>query len=80
MKNIEEYATKSEIITGDSLEFLKQLESESIDLIVSSPPYNVGKEYEDRVSIEDYLAFYKDLVAEMFRVLKPSERNRGLVI
>ncbi|WP_455453932.1 DNA-methyltransferase [Streptococcus salivarius] len=72
MKNIEEYATKSEIITGDSLEFLKQLESESIDLIVSSPPYNVGKEYEDRVSIEDYLAFYKDLVAEMFRVLKPS--------
>ena len=72
MKNIEKYATKSKIITGDSLEFLKQIESESIDLIVSSPPYNVGKEYEDRVSIEDYLAFYKDLVAEMFRVLKPS--------
>ena len=72
MKNIEEYATKSKIITGDSLEFLKQLKSESIDLIVSSPPYNVGKEYEDRVSIEDYLAFYKELVAEMFRVLKPS--------
>ena len=72
LKNIEEYATKSKIITGDSLEFLKQLKSESIDLIVSSPPYNVGKEYEDRVSIEDYLAFYKELVAEMFRVLKPS--------
>lgn len=76
LKNIEEYATKSKIITGDSLEFLKQLESESINLIVS----NVGKEYEDRLAIEDYLAFYKELVAEMFRVLKPSGRNRGLVI
>lgn len=76
LKNIEEYATKSKIITGDSLEFLKQLESEIIDLIVS----NVGKEYEDRLAIEDYLAFYKELVAEMFRVLKPSGRNRGLVI
>lgn len=32
------------------------------------------------MSIEDYLAFYRELVAEMFRVLKLSGRNRGLVI
>ncbi|HEL1129305.1 TPA: site-specific DNA-methyltransferase, partial [Streptococcus equi subsp. zooepidemicus] len=65
-----EFAEKSRIINADSLEFLKSLESESVDLIVSSPPYNVGKEYEDKLTLEEYLDFQNNMIVEMYRVLK----------
>ncbi len=40
---------------GDVNDFVATLPDNSISLIVTSPPYNLGKDYENRVSIEQYL-------------------------
>ncbi|MFT5723045.1 MAG: adenine-specific DNA-methyltransferase [Bacteroidia bacterium] len=42
-------------IHGDSLKELKKLENEKFKLIMTSPPYNIGKEYESQVDIQEYL-------------------------
>jgi len=39
----------------DNLDFMRRLESNSIKLIVTSPPYNIGKTYERRDSLENYV-------------------------
>lgn len=39
------------IFSGDVSEFVAQIPDNSVALIVTSPPYNLGKEYENRVSL-----------------------------
>lgn len=56
------------IILGDTLENLKKLEDGKFDLIITSPPYNVGKEYETKKSIETYLEEQEEVIAELIRV------------
>ena len=66
---------KQEIIFGDALEELKKIESESVDLIVSDPPYNLGKDYgnnHDIKGFDKYLDFSKEWLTEAKRVLKPN--------
>lgn len=58
-----------EFILGDSLKKLKKLESEKFKLIITSPPYNVGKEYETKQSIEKYLGGQDEIIDELIRVL-----------
>ncbi len=60
------------IFEGDSLEFLKGLPDESVDTVVSSPPYNLGKEYEARKALTEYLNEQRDVLCECARVLKQS--------
>ncbi|EGO6012984.1 DNA-methyltransferase [Enterococcus faecalis] len=72
LKKINEYADRSIIANEDSLEFMKSLPDNSVDLIISSPPYNVGKEYEDKVTLDEYLAFQKEIISEIYRILKPT--------
>lgn len=55
---------------GDTLEFLNTIPSNSISLVISSPPYNLGKEYEEKVKIEEYLANQKPVISELVRTLK----------
>lgn len=57
---------------GDALEFTKRLGDETVQLIVTSPPYNIGKSYETRVSIQEYLDSQVELIQELKRVLHPS--------
>lgn len=57
---------------GDVSEFLKSIPDETVQLVVTSPPYNLGKAYENRVSIESYLEEQKPIIAELARVLKKS--------
>ena len=45
-------AVSYSIINGDSAEILKKYEDEKFDLIITSPPYNIGKAYEVKKSIE----------------------------
>lgn len=59
------------IFHGDALEKLKLLQSESVQLIVTSPPYNIGKEYEVKQEYIDYLEDMKPIIAELVRVLRP---------
>ncbi len=56
----------------DTLKFLKTMPDESVDLVVSSPPYNIGKAYEDRATFKEYLDFQKEVIEECYRVLKKS--------
>jgi adenine-specific DNA-methyltransferase len=54
---------------GDCLDLLRSLPDESVDLVVSSPPYNLGKEYEDRRELVAYLDQQRTVLAECARVL-----------
>ena len=61
----------------DCLEGLKQLGDKSVNLIVTSPPYNIGIDYDewnDRMRWEDYWAFTKEWLSECYRVLKDDGR------
>ena len=48
----------NKIYCGDCLELMKQLDENSINLIITSPPYNInidyGEEYSDNLSLEQY--------------------------
>lgn len=56
--------------TGDTYDFLKNIPDNSATLIITSPPYNIGKEYETRTSINLYLEQQKPVVIELIRILK----------
>lgn len=60
------------IACQDNLRFMRKLDDETIDLIVTSPPYNIGKEYEVRRSQEKYIEEQAACIAEAVRLLKPS--------
>ncbi len=53
----------------DSFGEIKKLSSDSVDLIVTSPPYNIGKAYETREELGLYLDKYREFANECFRVL-----------
>lgn len=55
---------------GSCLKLLKSIPDTSISLIITSPPYNIGKEYEKRVNIESYIKEQKEIIFECHRVLK----------
>ena len=51
---------------------MRSLPDCSIQLVITSPPYNIGKEYETRKSLEKYLEEMSPIVQEIYRVLKPT--------
>ena len=57
-----------------SAETMTELPDCSVHLMVTSPPYNVGKEYDEDLSLEDYLAFLQRVWQETRRVLVPGGR------
>ena len=68
----EVFSTEERVVLtcDDSLNAAKQLPTSSFSLIISSPPYNIGKEYEERLSLTEYLALQKPLLKELARILK----------
>jgi DNA modification methylase len=58
-----------QIINDDSLNIISKLPDNKFDLIISSPPYNIGKTYETKTSIEKYLNTQKEIISELVRVL-----------
>jgi len=69
----EDYSPEAEIILyeGDTSDFLAKIPNDSIQLVVTSPPYNLGKKYENRAAIEDYLANQAKVIQELYRILSP---------
>ena len=63
---------QAKLIEGDSLAVLKKIRSNSIHLIITSPPYNIGKEYENQVELGNYLDWLKPIISEIHRVLHPN--------
>ena len=55
----------------DNLTFLRRLPEASVKLVVTSPPYNLGKGYEARTSLESYVEAQRRVVAQCVRVLHP---------
>ncbi len=53
---------------GDTLSECKALPAETFKLIVSSPPYNIGKVYEKQVELEHYLDWQKSIISELVRL------------
>jgi len=63
-----------DVIFKHSSEEMKELPDCSVHLMVTSPPYNVGKDYDENLSLEEYLSFLKRVWAEAYRVLVPGGR------
>ncbi len=63
------------IIRGDALDVLARLPAESVDLVHTSPPYNINKPYEsdltDRASANVYKEFLSAAINELKRVIRP---------
>ncbi|MCC6484022.1 MAG: site-specific DNA-methyltransferase [Armatimonadetes bacterium] len=59
------------IACADNRDFLHSLADESMQLVVTSPPYNIGKSYERRGSLDFYLQEQAAVIAECVRVLRP---------
>lgn len=57
-----------------SSEQMIELPDDSVHLMVTSPPYNVGKEYDENLTLEDYLEFLNRVWSEVYRVLVPGGR------
>ena len=72
-----EHFEKENVISQDvmnkiicaSSENMKELPDNSIHLMITSPPYNVGKEYDKDLSLEEYLVMLKNVFKEVKRVL-----------
>jgi adenine-specific DNA-methyltransferase len=64
---------KYQIINDEAFQSLKNIEKEKFELIITSPPYNIGKSYETKTSIEKYLETQEEIIQELIRVLS----NRG---
>jgi site-specific DNA-methyltransferase (adenine-specific) len=65
------------IINGDCIEVMKTFPEGSIDLVVTSPPYNVNIAYDvhkDDLPMDEYYEWTKDWLRETFRVLKDDGR------
>ena len=58
-----------QIRNDDALKTLQRLDNDKFDLIITSPPYNIGKSYETKTTIEKYLENQKEIISELVRVL-----------
>ena len=59
---------------GDCRELLKTIPSKSVRLVVTSPPYNIGKpygKYKDKISLCDWQELLNDVTKEVYRILTP---------
>jgi DNA modification methylase len=56
---------------GDSFDILQKCPSSFATLIITSPPYNLGKEYETQTKLQKYLAGIEPIIEQLVRVLSP---------
>lgn len=67
------YDSKFDVVLfeGDCLDLLREMPNEVAKLIVTSPPYNIGKPYERRRKLDRYLDEQSAVIAECVRILHP---------
>ena len=61
-------------IVAKSSESMAEIPDHSVHLMVTSPPYNVGKDYDEDLTLEEYLGLLQRVWKEVFRVLVPGGR------
>lgn len=60
------------LFNGDCLNILEKIPDEFVQLVVTSPPYNIGKSYEKREKLDVYLDMQRKVIQECVRVLSPN--------
>lgn len=70
----EEFNRESESVVfhGSCLDLMKDIPNNYVTLIVTSPPYNIGKEYEKKLKLEEYVLQQKKVINECHRILHPN--------
>jgi site-specific DNA-methyltransferase (adenine-specific) len=66
---------KQEIIHGDTIQILPTLQSESAQIIIADPPYNIGKDFgnkSDKQPLDEYLNWCDLWINECIRILRPN--------
>ena len=65
------YSTNKQgvVVCSDNIPFMVSLPDAMFKLIVTSPPYNLGKSYEERSGVDDYLAMQEQVIGECVRLL-----------
>ena len=58
------------VYSGDAIDFLKSIPDETFQLIITSPPYNIGKEYEKKVDLKEYINQQTIIINECVRTLR----------
>ncbi len=56
------------LFPGDCLDLLRTIPDEALTLVITSPPYNIGKEYEKKLKLESYLAQQEAVIREVCAV------------
>ncbi|CAK0777823.1 adenine-specific DNA-methyltransferase [Azospirillaceae bacterium] len=64
--------TRVAVVNGDVLETLPSLPDGFARLIISSPPYNIGKSYEKKQDLDAYIDWQTTVISQIVRVLAPS--------
>ncbi len=57
------------LFEGDCLDLLRQIPEGAVQLVVTSPPYNIGKSYEKKMPLEEYLSQQRRVIEECARVV-----------
>ncbi len=72
-KIAEHYSPEADVVLypGDCRNLLKQMPPDSVQLFVTSPPYNMGKEYERRTTLDEYKAFQAEVIKLCVERLRP---------
>jgi adenine-specific DNA-methyltransferase len=60
------------VYPGDCIDLLKTIPDNSMQLIVTSPPYNIGKEYEKKLELDQYINQQSSIIEECVRTLTES--------
>lgn len=58
------------LYAGDAIDFLKSIPDETFQLIITSPPYNIGKEYEKKVDLKEYIYQQTIIINDCVRTLR----------
>jgi len=73
--NEEPIDLKQDVILGDTINILPTLDSDSAQIIISDPPYNIGKDFgndSDKQPMDEYLSWCEVWIKECLRILKPN--------
>ncbi|MBK55048.1 MAG: SAM-dependent methyltransferase [Euryarchaeota archaeon] len=64
---------KNQLICQDARN-MSQIPSNSVHHMITSPPYNVSKEYDENLSLQEYLSLLREVFSEVYRILVPGGR------
>jgi len=66
---------RQDVLHGDTIKILPTLDTESAQIIIADPPYNIGKDFgndSDKQPMDEYLSWCEEWIKECIRILKPN--------